>query len=175
MSTELEQRSITKRTLPRPMPAFRFHYGCLTGDTFEADETGLSEMPEMRDGEWLDGLLEQVVRLEDEELEDEYGRLRPTEHAVSTSMQWLIGAARVMMIRASRQDRPVALPDGFAATDSEGGIRIEWRGSQGQMLILVVPAEKGGRGFIYRKANGESNIDHDVSGESLASKLVLLE
>ena len=79
------------------------------------------------------------------------------------------------MILASQRDKPVAVPDGFAATDSEGGIRIEWRGGQRQMLILAVPAEKEARGFIYRKANGESNIEHDVSGEALASKLALLE
>lgn len=175
MSKTRETQSITRRTLTRPIPAFRFYYGCQNDDTFAADETGTSEMLSIRDGEWLDGLLHQVLRLQDEELEDEYGRLRPTEHAVNQSMRWLIEASRALMILASQRDNPVAVPDGFAATDAEGGIRIEWRGSQGQMLILAVPSKQDRRGFIYRKANGESNIEHDVSGEALSSKLTLLE
>jgi hypothetical protein len=92
----------------------------------------------------LSEIVRQLVELCNEPTTDEYGILRPTQHAFDAACQLLIDAAIV----SARESR--AIPYGCASTDSEGGIRIEWVRPTSS-VHLVVPASLDRRSYIYHE------------------------
>ena len=115
----------------------------------------------------LSPIVGQLVELWQEPEEDEYGRLRPTQHAFDRSVDLLVDAA----IEANRQQRRI--PSGCASTDSEGGVRIEWIRPTAS-VHLVVPAEKARVAYVYHQV-GNDYATEDVTSERLAYWLHRIE
>lgn len=115
----------------------------------------------------LSPIMGQLVELWREPEEDEYGRLRPTQHAFDRSVNLLVDAA----IEANYQQRQI--PTGCASTDSEGGVRIEWIRPTAS-VHLVVPAARERVAYVYHQV-GNDYATEDVTSERLAYWLRRIE
>ena len=93
-----------------------------------------------------------------EDEEDEYGVLRPTSHAFRTALNFIIEASSLLMDE---------YPFGCASTDSEGGIRIEWFKTTGE-IRLVIPASKEKEPYIYYEFGEKYGVDGRASVSKLA-------
>jgi hypothetical protein len=102
-----------------------------------------------------------VVSLLDEEDTDDYGVLRPTRFALTTTLSLIIEAALLL-----GEEFPQASP----STDHEGGIRFDWSHSERQ-LGLVISASPTGRSYIYHEEQEEYGLDEVITPSSLASWL----
>src|SRR5207247_1416644 len=78
----------------------------------------------LKPGSPIDELLADLRDLVKEDEKDEYGIFRPTMHALSLTILLIIEAY-------CRQHSN--WPFGCVSTDSEGGIRIEWHSSKGEI------------------------------------------
>jgi hypothetical protein len=93
-----------------------------------------------------------------EDEEDEYGALRPTSHAFRTALNLIIEASFLLMD---------GYPFGCASTDSEGGIRIEWFKTTGE-IRLVIPASKEKEPYIYYEFGEKYGVDRQANADKLA-------
>ncbi|CAN5573042.1 hypothetical protein BH10CHL1_BH10CHL1_51180 [soil metagenome] len=84
-------------------------------------------------------MLSSINALLDEEAEDDYGILRPTDNVIETAFQMLIDSSDQMA---------QLFPYGSISTDSEGGIRIEWNNKE-RDVRLVIPAIENKSPYIY--------------------------
>lgn len=100
----------------------------------------------------------QLLALYDEEPEDDYGILKPTQHAFFTAVQLLTSAGLQSRNR---------LPYGSVASDSEGGVRIEWY-RDAKEVRLVVPASEDGQPYIYHESGDVYNIERNPSASTLS-------
>lgn len=100
----------------------------------------------------------QLLALYGEEPEDDYGILKPTQHAFFTTVQ--------LLINAGLQSRK-RLPYGSVASDSEGGVRIEWY-RDGREVRLVVPASEDGQPYIYHESGDVYSIERNPSASTLS-------
>ena len=91
---------------------------------------------------------------------DDYGRLRPTQHAFDRSACLLIAAA----IEVKHQQRQI--PAGCVSTDSEGGVRIEWIRPT-VSVHLVVPAGRDRVAYVYHEVDNDYATE-DATPERLA-------
>jgi hypothetical protein len=108
----------------------------------------------------LSSLIGQLVELRMAEESDEYGILQASEHAYEQACELLIDAA----IAAAIQGREI--PHGCAATDSEGGIRIEWM-RPGGGVSLILPASPDREAYIYHEV-GDIYATELATAEALA-------
>lgn len=107
----------------------------------------------------LSPIVRQLVELWREPEDDEYGRLKPTQHAFDRSVQFLVDAAIVAYPQ-------YGIPAGCASTDSEGGVRIEWVRPTAS-VHLVIPAEESRAAYVYHEV-GTDYATEDVTPERLA-------
>jgi hypothetical protein len=106
-------------------------------------------------------LLDRLCDLRFEDMEDDYGRLRPTEQALSTALN---------LIRRTEADFGT-LPVGSVSTDSEGGIRITWLGGQHQAQVIC-PADSN-NAHLYFEHGDDYGMDHEVTSTTLIDHLRL--
>jgi len=90
---------------------------------------------------------------------DEYGVLRPSDHALRSTIEVLIGT---LIARKAG-----TFPRGCVTTDEHGGLRIEWSDDD-RAVHLVVPAAHGGRSYIYHELGDSYGTEKRVSGSVLA-------
>jgi hypothetical protein len=91
--------------------------------------------------------------------EDDYGTLRPTDHAFKRAIELLLNAYESLGER---------FPRGFASTDEEGGIRINWRERQKDCrLCLFCPANPEGKAYIYHQSGEEYASEESISEDIL--------
>jgi len=111
----------------------------------------------LNQGSPIDDILADLRDLLKEDEEDEYGTLKPTKHALSWTILLIIGA----YVKPHNQ-----WPFGCVATDSEGGIRIEWRSQKGEVR-LVVHASDDKKNYIYHQFDGQYAIDVEAHPRKL--------
>jgi hypothetical protein len=108
----------------------------------------------------LSAILKELVELHHGPESDEYGILRPTEHAFNESYLLLVDAA-IVSARKGRQ-----IPLGCISTDSEGGVRVEWFRDKVN-VHLVVPATDTEVAYVYHELGSDYGTD-DATPEILA-------
>ena len=99
--------------------------------------------------------LQQLIDLWKGPREDDYGRLRPTQHAFDKS--------RCLLIESHLQ---YCIPTGCVSTDSAGGVRIEWIRPT-VSVHLVIPATRDHVPYIYHQV-GYVYATEDMTPERLA-------
>jgi hypothetical protein len=107
--------------------------------------------------------LSRLVDLLDEDAEDDYGRLGPTQYAFKTASRMVKRAELLCggMLCSS------------PAVDSEGGIRVSWRQGDRQVK-LICPANADGQMYIYHhdaSTNDSTVRNQNVTAEALAETL----
>ena len=111
--------------------------------------------------------LKMILELLDLEAEDDYGILKPTEHAFKTAMQLVVEAYEIM---------GSYFPKASNSTDDRGGIFLTWKNRDPQdKIILLCPAKPEKQAFIYRQKNKESAVDYQVSAVRLVHWLEWLK
>jgi hypothetical protein len=113
--------------------------------------------------------MSQLNELHTEDEADEFGQLRPSEHAYEVACEALTNAAITLMLNFRR---PV--PRGNASTDTEGGICLEWRRDDLDVR-LVVPARKELRPYVYWQQREQRGVDRGAIVSSLSSWLAKIE
>lgn len=112
---------------------------------------------------YLSAIMQQLVELRNEAESDELGTLRATKVAFDAACDLVTDAAILCAIERRQ------IPYAFASTDTQGGIRIEWRRPT-ETVQLVLPASPDREPYIYfEKPSG-----HGVSpatADQLASHL----
>ncbi len=84
-----------------------------------------------------------------------------TDYSIET-VKRIIGDAYQMLQRN--------IPVPTVASDDEGGVRIEWKGSQREVR-LVVRRDSIKKSYIYYRSGDHSDIDSELSGRILAYRL----
>ena len=105
----------------------------------------------------IDMLLSDVRDLLKENDEDEYGILKPTYDALSPVLSLITELLFVPDIQ---------WPFGCVSTDSEGGIRIEWVSTKGE-IRLVIPSSKNKNTYIYYEFEGNYGVDEQINPAKL--------
>lgn len=116
----------------------------------------------------LSSILGQLLELRSGAEQDEYGVLRPTDHAFSRVFSLLVDTAIVTAQRGS------SVPYGCASTDSQGGVRIEWFGAKCS-VHLVIPASPQEKSYIYHEIGDDYGTTEAVTAESLGDWLRAFE
>jgi|SRR5215469_9646176 len=105
--------------------------------------------------------LSRILELLQENGEDDYGAIGPTQFAFWTAFKMVSDAISIV-------------GEDFAcspAVDSEGGIRLSWRRGDRQVK-LICPAKREAAGYIYQASpEGTSVRDRDVTAAALADRL----
>ena len=112
----------------------------------------------------LSSILAQLGELHGGPERDEYGILRPTDHAFNRTLSLLIDTAIVAATRGN------SVPYGCVSTDSEGGVRIEWVGSMCS-VHLVIPSAPQEKSYIYHESGDEYGTTESVNAEVLGDWL----
>jgi hypothetical protein len=112
-------------------------------------------------------VIRQIAGLISGDETDEYGVLRPTEHALRTTIEVLVGALLERTGNTPPHRQPGPFPRGSVTTDEQGGLRIEWSGDD-RAVHLTVPAVQGGRSYIYHELGEVYAAERRVSGSVLA-------
>ena len=112
-------------------------------------------------------ILRQIDDLSSGDETDEYGVLRPTDHAIQSTKEVLFTALMAVLGQAARHRKASAFPRGCVTTDERGGLRIEWS-EDGRAVHLVIPAEPGGRSYIYHELGEVYGAEDRVAGSVLA-------
>ena len=114
----------------------------------------------------LGSILIQIVDLANGDTHDEDGVLAPTKHAMDRTTRLLIHASRIVWQLADGSGKTFVFPRGFVATDSEGGLRIEWT-KAGASLRLVISASDAGKSYLYHEFGEKCGSDRQVTPELL--------
>lgn len=105
--------------------------------------------------------LARLIALLDENGEDDFGAIGPSQHAFKTA--FLIVAGAISELGEDVLSSPVV--------DSQGGVRITWRAGDRQ-LKLVCPATRDGAVYIYQSSeSGDSLRNQNVTSAVLAERL----
>jgi hypothetical protein len=112
------------------------------------------------DIKYLSALVRQLVELREEAEADEYGTLQATPHAFDIGCNLLTDAAIVSAPLGQQ------IPYGSVSTDSEGGVRIEWVGTDNS-VHLVIPASTDRDSYIYHEV-GSQFATEPATPEALA-------
>jgi len=112
-------------------------------------------------------ILRQIDDLSSGDETDEYGVLRPTDHAIAETRKVLDSAVRARLGQSVHGRTAPLFPRGCVTTDEEGGLRIEWWG-EGRAVHLVVRAAPGGRSYIYHELGEVYAAEDRVTGSVLA-------
>lgn len=134
--------------------------------TPEATSSFTSLMPSFELSAYKD-ILHQIADLSSGDETDEYGVLRPTDHALAETRKVLESAVREKLGEGARDRKASLFPRGCVTTDEEGGLRIEWW-SEDRAVHLVVPAARGGRSYIYHELGEAYKTEDRVTGTVLA-------
>lgn len=105
----------------------------------------------------LDEMLDTLEELQLEDEQDAYGILRPSEYAIETARDLLVGAL----------GQAGGLPYGSVFPDGKGGLQIEWDW-HGRQVHLGVPSQPSGRLYIYYSDGSKAQLEKKVSGLTLA-------
>jgi hypothetical protein len=104
--------------------------------------------------------LQSLVELLELEEDDDYGILRPTDHAFKTAMNLVLEA------HTSLQD---AFPRASATTDHLGGVRLTWKNPQfGKTVRLTSPANPTQTVDLYHSSADVYAVEDLTSTTSLA-------
>ncbi len=93
---------------------------------------------------YLSSIISQLVALYEGDETDDYGELRPTKHSFERTCEILTDTA----ISLAREGRRIS--HGCVSTDTEGGVRVEWRRAHGN-LHLVIPSDERKKSYIYHE------------------------
>jgi hypothetical protein len=105
--------------------------------------------------------LSRLLDLLDENGEDDYGQIGPSQFAFRTAFRMVQRAERVASGEFSSSP----------TVDSEGGIRISWRKGDRQVK-LICPAKREAAAYIYRSSvEGSSVRNQNVTEVALAEAL----
>lgn len=104
--------------------------------------------------------LSRLLTLLEQNGEDDYGILGPTQHGFLTACRIIDGAERQMVY---------SIP-GSPCVDSQGGIRVTWR-LGGKEVRLICPSAPEQKPYIYEESETHNQATHDVTPETLAQKL----
>jgi hypothetical protein len=105
--------------------------------------------------------LSRLISLLDENGEDDYGQIGPSQFAFKTAFRLVANAISIL-----DEDLPAA-----AVVDSEGGIRITWNRYDRQ-IKLVCPATKDAPVYVYRSSPGDNSLrNQNVTAAVLADRL----
>ena len=100
--------------------------------------------------------LRELLRQEDS---DEFGVLKPTDHAFDLATRLVQEASALSSV-----------PKGSVSTDSQGGVRITWFRADRE-VELVCPASPDSSPYIYHEAGSEYDLGEGASGRALARLL----
>lgn len=115
----------------------------------------------------LSAIVLELVELREGPERDEHGVLRPTSYAFEETSSLMVNTA----IIAARENRPIPLA--CVATDSEGGVRIEWV-REHVSVHLIVPANEEAAPYVYLEKDNVYGTE-DVTPEILARLLREIE
>jgi hypothetical protein len=102
-----------------------------------------------------------MLSLLDENGEDDYGQIGPSQFAFKTAFMMVIDAIVLL-----DEDIPCA-----PVVDSEGGIRITWS-RYNKQVKLICPSSKDAPVYVYQSSPaGNSLRDQNVTASVLAEKL----
>lgn len=106
-----------------------------------------------------------LLALLEENGEDDYGQIGPSQFAFKTAFAMVAEATAIL------GEDLACVP----VVDAEGGIRITWNYC-GKQVKLICPSTKEGQPYIYQSspAGGNSLRDHNVTGRVLAERLTWL-
>jgi hypothetical protein len=105
--------------------------------------------------------LSRLLDLLDENGEDDYGMVSPTQHAFKSAFK---------LIRDAQRQMGGVRIVGSASVDSVGGIRVAWN-REDREIRLVCPASQPSQVYIYQQSESRNRAIHGVSPEVLAHKL----
>lgn len=98
--------------------------------------------------------------LRSSDLEDGYGRLRPTMRALQQALTLITEAEAIHGI----------LPAGSVSTDSEGGIRITWLVGRHQVQVMFL--SDSGDTHLYFEHADDYGMEHHATTASLIEHLI---
>jgi hypothetical protein len=102
-----------------------------------------------------------LLALLDENGEDDYGQIGPSQFAFRTAFYMIAHATAIL-----DEDIPC-----IPVVDAEGGIRVTWN-RFGKQIKLICPSTKEGLAYIYQSSpSGNSLRDQNVSSALLADRL----
>ena len=107
----------------------------------------------------LADLLTQLESLANEPLEDDLGRLRPTDHALMTACSLLDEIAATTRI-----------PYGCVSIDYDGGVQIFWFRPD-RCVTLAIPHVPEGRRYFFHDEGSEHGLEYDVAAAKIAPYL----
>jgi hypothetical protein len=108
-------------------------------------------------------MLVDLVELRHGPESDDYGLLRPTDHAFERSSDMLVDAAVIAAVQGRK------IPGGCVSTDSEGGVRVEWIRSD-RSTHLIIPPSSSQAAFVYHEVARDFATE-DATPEALAQWL----
>ena len=109
----------------------------------------------------LSQIVKQLVELWTGPMNDDYGRLQPTQYAFDTTVELLVDAAIDGQFDEQRK-----IPYGCVSTDSEGGVRIEWIRER-VSVHLIVPPDRSKVAYVYHEFGGNYATE-DATPERLS-------
>jgi len=105
--------------------------------------------------------LSRLLDLLDENGEDDYGLVSPTQHAFKSAF---------ILVRAAQKQMGGVRIVGSASVDSVGGVRVTWN-REDREIRLVCPAAQPDQIYIYQQSELSNRAIHGVTPEVLANKL----
>ena len=94
-------------------------------------------------------------------IEEDEDQTRPTQHAYASALRLVLQAGDLL---------PGVFPPALLTTTEQGGINWYWRKPEFSVQLTVASTEAG-RDYLYIRANGQSEMDEDVSAGHLADRL----
>ncbi len=114
-----------------------------------------------RDVHNLEIVLRDLLSLRSLEEEDEYGPLRPSDHAFTVATKIITD-----LLVAVRTDGYGYMPRPQVVPDGEGGIRFLWHQEQRQIRVGI-PAGSDGRFYLYHEVKNEHGVVNEPTVNAL--------
>lgn len=119
----------------------------------------------------LGSILHQIIDLANGEPYDEDGVLAPTKYSRERTIKLLVDASTTVWQYCPDSEDAFEFPRGFVATDSEGGLRIEWT-KRGASLRLVIASAESGKSYLYHEFGEKYDSERQVTANLLARWLI---
>lgn len=119
----------------------------------------------------LGSIFLQIIELANGDQRDDDGILAPTKQAIDRTTRLLMNASAVVWHFSPASSESFVFPRGWVATDSDGGLRIEWT-KPGASLRLVIAASATGKSYLYHEFGDKYGSDRQVTPELLGRWLV---
>jgi hypothetical protein len=104
--------------------------------------------------------LKRLLALLEEDGEDEYGILKPTQTAFKLAMQLILEAYDAMGEQ---------FPRASVSTDEQGSIRLTWSKLEPECEVrLLCPAHSDQAAYLYHELGTNYAVEREVSGSVLA-------